>query len=52
MTRKFYSFAYHVEVDECEACRTVWFDENELEILQCLIEIAEKRAVDRKMEGQ
>ncbi len=51
MTRKFYSFAYHVEVDECEACRAVWFDENELEILQCLIEIAEKKAVELEKGG-
>lgn len=42
MNRKFYSFAYHVVVDECQSCRSIWFDENELEILQCLIEIAEQ----------
>jgi len=39
MRRKFYSYAYHVEVDECAVCRLVWFDEDELEILQCLIEM-------------
>ena len=38
MARKFYSYAYHVEIDECSDCKVVWFDADELEILQCLIE--------------
>jgi len=38
MTRKFFSYAYHVEVDECRHCGVTWFDPDELEILQCLIE--------------
>ena len=38
MMRKLYSYAYHVEIDRCDSCGVVWFDENELEILQCLIE--------------
>uniref|UniRef100_A0A7C4TAX6 Peptidase M48 domain-containing protein n=1 Tax=candidate division WOR-3 bacterium TaxID=2052148 RepID=A0A7C4TAX6_UNCW3 len=41
MTRKFYSYAYHIEVDECAGCNLIWFDKNELEILQCLIEMDE-----------
>lgn len=39
MIRKLYSYAYHVEIDECQACKIVWFDEDELEIVQCLIEM-------------
>ncbi len=42
MRHKFYSYAYHVEIDECPACHVTWFDVDELEILQCLIEIGEK----------
>lgn len=38
MVHKFYSYAYHIEIDECQDCRSVWFDADELEILQCLIE--------------
>jgi Zn-dependent protease with chaperone function/Zn-finger nucleic acid-binding protein len=38
MVHKFYSYAYHVEIDECQDCRVIWFDADELEILQCLIE--------------
>jgi Zn-finger nucleic acid-binding protein len=38
LTRKFFSYAYHVEVDECRACKVTWFDQDELEILQYLIE--------------
>ncbi len=38
MTHKLYSYAYHVEIDECPQCRVIWFDADELEILQCLIE--------------
>jgi hypothetical protein len=43
MRRKFYSYAYHVEVDECVVCKLIWFDEDELEILQCLIEMEGER---------
>jgi heat shock protein HtpX len=39
MTHKFYSYAYHVEIDECSECRVIWFDADELETLQCLIEM-------------
>lgn len=39
MIRKFYSYAYHVEIDKCKMCQLIWFDADELEILQCLIEM-------------
>jgi len=42
MRHRFYSYAYHVEIDECPPCNITWFDADELEILQCLIEIGEK----------
>lgn len=38
MMRMFYTEAYHVEVDKCLYCGLTWFDKDELEILQCLIE--------------
>jgi len=41
MAHKFYSYAYHVEIDECAKCGAFWFDVDELEILQCLIEMGE-----------
>lgn len=41
MERRMYSYAYYVEIDACNACRLVWFDKDELEILQCLIEYGE-----------
>ena len=39
MAHKFYSYAYHVEIDECAKCRVIWFDADELETLQRLIEM-------------
>jgi len=39
MKHKFYSYAYHVEIDECQKCKVIWFDADELETLQCLIEM-------------
>ena len=39
MSHKFYSYAYHVEIDECAKCKVTWFDADELETLQRLIEI-------------
>ncbi|MBE0432300.1 zf-TFIIB domain-containing protein [candidate division WOR-3 bacterium] len=39
MRHKFYSYAFHVEIDECPECGIIWFDADELEILQCLIEM-------------
>ncbi|MBF0594415.1 MAG: M48 family metalloprotease [Candidatus Omnitrophica bacterium] len=38
MTRRFVSPKYPVEVDKCKTCARVWFDKDELEILQCLYE--------------
>lgn len=38
MMRMFYTEAYHVEVDKCFACGLIWFDGDELEVLQYLIE--------------
>lgn len=38
MFRTFYSSAYLVEIDRCGICGLAWFDADELEILQCLIE--------------
>lgn len=38
MLRTFYSLAYLVEIDRCYYCNLTWFDADELEILQCLIE--------------
>jgi Zn-finger nucleic acid-binding protein len=33
-----YSYHYVVPVDKCLSCYKIWFDEEELEILQILIE--------------
>ncbi len=44
MRHKFYSYAYHVEIDECASCGMTWFDADELETLQCLIEVGDDRA--------
>jgi len=41
MARHFYSYAYLVEVDTCYSCQVTWYDKNELEIIQYLIESAE-----------
>lgn len=38
MVRRFYSLAYLVEIDCCNNCGLTWFDRDELEILQCMIE--------------
>ena len=38
MFRTFYSYAYLIEIDRCSICRLTWFDVDELEMLQCLIE--------------
>ncbi len=38
MLRTFYTAAYHVEIDKCFYCGSIWFDKDELEVLQCLIE--------------
>jgi len=38
MRRKFFSYVYPIEIDECQMCQCVWFDKDELEILQCMFE--------------
>ncbi len=38
MMRSFYNLAYPVEVDKCMRCNLIWFDRDELELLQYLIE--------------
>jgi heat shock protein HtpX len=38
MFRTFYSFAYLIEIDRCGVCGVTWFDPDEIEMLQCIIE--------------
>lgn len=38
MFRKFYNLAHLIEIDQCFECKATWFDTNELEILQYLVE--------------
>lgn len=38
LLRMFYTMAYPVEVDKCTNCGCIWFDKDELEVLQYLIE--------------
>ena len=38
MMRGFYTMAYLIEVDTCNMCNLVWFDRDELEMVQYLIE--------------
>jgi heat shock protein HtpX len=38
MFRSFYSYAFLIELDKCSMCRITWFDADELDMLQCLIE--------------
>lgn len=38
MFRTFYSLAYLIEIDRCGICGLTWFDADELEMLQCVIE--------------
>lgn len=40
MIRRLFSYQYFVEIDDCKSCKQVWFDGDELEILQILIEEA------------
>lgn len=39
MNRMFYTTAYKVEIDQCFWCGSVWFDADELAVLQCCIEM-------------
>jgi Zn-finger nucleic acid-binding protein len=43
MLRMFYTEAYRVEIDKCFTCGLIWFDRDELEVLQCLIESAAEK---------
>lgn len=45
MTRRFVSQKFPVEVDKCKTCARVWFDKDELEILQYLYESDQAAAV-------
>lgn len=38
MSRSFYSMAHLIEVDRCSLCGLTWFDRDELDMLQCIIE--------------
>jgi len=38
MNRTYYSMAYLVEIDRCSYCGISWFEKDELEILQCMID--------------
>ena len=38
MERNFYSFQYFVVVDRCFMCNLLWFDKDELEMLQAMVE--------------
>lgn len=38
MMRMFYTEVYHVEIDKCFICGLIWFDKDELEVLQYMIE--------------
>ena len=51
MVRMFYSAGYHVEIDKCIFCGIVWFNRDELEVLQCLIEqMAHKDPSENQLE--
>ncbi len=38
LTARPYSYAYFIPVDKCLSCHKIWFDADELEILQILVE--------------
>ncbi len=40
MMKDYYAFGYAVETDRCDSCKNTWFDKDELEIAQYLIEKA------------
>ncbi len=41
MGRRLFNVYFHVEIDKCGSCGAVWFDRDELEVLQCLSEQAQ-----------
>ncbi len=48
MYRGFFSYGLPVEIDRCPACDSIWFDRNELEALQYLIEKNRLLEIGRK----
>jgi Zn-dependent protease with chaperone function/Zn-finger nucleic acid-binding protein len=38
MVRRHYDLQHAVEVDSCQVCERIWFDKDELEVLQLLVE--------------
>ena len=38
MVRRSFSYQYYISIDDCRACRQLWFGGDELEILQILVE--------------
>ncbi len=42
MRRQFFVYSYPVEIDRCVSCGGVWFDKQELEVLQYIYEHKEK----------
>ena len=38
MMRRLYSYDYAIEVDYCALCDLFWFDRDELEALQAIVE--------------
>ena len=46
MTRKFYSPHYLIEIDTCDDCAVIWFDAEELELLEALVEQASEEVLD------
>lgn len=42
MHRQFFVYSYPVEIDRCIMCAGVWFDKNELELLQYIFEHKEE----------
>jgi heat shock protein HtpX len=42
MRRQFFVYSYPIEIDRCASCDSIWFDKQELEILQYLYENKEE----------
>ncbi len=42
MRRQFFVYSYPVEIDRCISCEGVWFDKDEIEVLQYIYEHKEK----------
>ncbi len=38
MNRTFYSYQYQIVIDRCYSCKLTWFDKNELDFLQIMLE--------------